>query len=204
MATNKVQDGKVLRLTVGSTVDSGDPVVVGNALRGVALTDYAAADAKASIEMGNVYDLSVTAADDAGNSAVAVGDRLFTDGTTITKKKSGKFFGVALETVGSGLTATINVYVGLPSGPDRTSHTIFAAGIYVVDDSPLAASEFIPVTGILATDVVLCTLSVNGGSPKLSIVSAVAAESPAGITVTASGTFTAADAINYCVLRAAL
>jgi hypothetical protein len=35
-------------------------------------------------------------------------------------------------------------------------------------------------------------------------LSAIAAASPAGITVTASGTFTAGDAINYCVLRAAL
>jgi len=204
MATNKVQDGDVLRLTVGSTVDSGDHVVVGNALRGVALTGYDSGDEKASIEMGRVFDLSVTATDDAGNSAVALGNRLFTDGTTITKKKSGKFFGVALEAVGSGETGTINVYVGLPTGPDRTSHTVFAAGIYTVDDSPLAAAEFIPVTGILATDVVLCTLSVNGGSPQLYIISAVAAASPAGITVTASGTFTAGDKINYAVLRAGL
>jgi predicted RecA/RadA family phage recombinase len=204
MATNKVQDGDVLRLTVGAAIDSGDHVSVGNALRGVALTDYDSGDGKASIEMGSVYDLSVTAIDDAGNSAVALGDRLYTDGTTITKKKSGKFFGVALEAVNTGTTGTINVYVGLPTGPDRTSHTVFAAGIYTVDDSPLAAAEFIPVTGILSSDVVQITFSVNGGSPKLDIVSAVAAASPAGITVTASGTFNAGDKLNYTVLRAAL
>ncbi len=205
MATNKVQDGKIIRLTVGSTVDSGDPVVVGNALRGVALTDYDSADGKASVELGPaVYDLSVTATDAAGNSAVAVGDRLYTDGTTITKKQSGKFFGVALEIVTTGSTGTIEVLVGAPNGPDRASHQVFAAGINVVNDSPLAAAEFIPVTGILATDVVICTLHINGGSPKLTIVTVTAAASPAGITVTASGVFTASDAINYCVLRAAL
>jgi predicted RecA/RadA family phage recombinase len=204
MATNKVQEGDILRLTVGSTVDSGDAVVVGNALRGVALTDYDSVDGKASIAMNGVYDLSVTAVDDAGNSTVAIGDRLYTDGTTITKKKSGKLFGIAVEGLATGTTGTINVLIAPVQGPDQASHQIFAAGIYTVDDSPLAAAEFIPVTGILATDVVLCTLSVNGGSPQLYIISAVAAASPAGITVTASGTFTAGDKINYAVLRAGL
>lgn len=199
MATNKVQDGKILRLTVASTVDSGDPVFVGNAIPGVALTDYAAADGKASIDTEGVFDLSVQAVNDAGNSAVAVGDRLYYGGSAtpwLSKKKSGKFFGIALEAVLTGVTATINVRIG------GTENLIIAHGINVVNDSPLAAAEFIPVTGILATDTVICTLSVNGGSPKLSIVSAVAAASPAGITVTASGVFTASDAINYLVLRA--
>lgn len=204
MATNKVQDGRILRLTVGSTVDANEHVAVGNALRGVALTDYDSADAKATVEVGGVYDLSVTATDDAGNSTVALGDRLYTDGTTITKKKSGKFFGIALEGLTTGTTGTINVLVGFPTGPDRTSHTIVAAGIHTVADSPLDTDEFIAVTGALATDVVLATFSVNGGSPKLTIVSAVAAASPAGITVTASGTYTAGDKINYALLRAAL
>lgn len=204
MATNKVQDGKILRLAVASTVVAGDPVAVGNALRGVALTDYDAADGKASVALEGVYDLSVTATDDAGNSAVAIGDRLYTDGTTITKKKSGKFIGVALATVTTGATATVNVLIGAPTGPDRSLYQVIAAGINVVNDSPLAATEFIPVAGILATDVVLCTLSVNSGSPSLYVLKAVAAASPAGITVTASGTFAAGDAINYAVLRAAL
>lgn len=204
MATNKIQDGDVLRLTVGSTIDSENHVVVGNGLRGVALTDYASGDGKASIAMNGVFDLSVTATDADGNSAVAVGDRLYTDGTTITKNKTGKFFGIALETVTTGETATINVLLGAPTGPDRSSHTIIAAGIHTVDDSPLAASEFIAITGCLATDVVLASLHTNTGSPDLYIIGAVAAASPAGITITASGVFTAGDKINYAVLRAAL
>jgi len=205
MATNKVQDGKILRLTVGSTVDSGDHVVVGNALRGVAITDYASGDAKASVEIGPcVYDLSVTATDDSGNSAVALGDRLFTDGTTITKKKSGKFFGIALEAVTTGTTSTINVYIPPPSGMDQALFSIVAAGVHTVADSPLDTSELIAITGALATDVALCTFQVNGGSPTLTIVSALPQASPAGIVVTASGTFTAGDKINYALLRAAL
>ena len=205
MATNKVQDGKVLRLTVGAAVDSGDPVVVGNALRGVALTDYETSDGKASVEFGPaVYDLSVTAIDNAGNSAVAVGDRLFTDGTTITKKKTGKFLGIALEIVTTGATATINVYIPPPGGQDGMAASIIAAGIQAVTDSPLAATTTIPVTGALATDIPLVTIAVNGGSPKLSIVSAVAQASPAGILVTMDGTFTAGDKLNYALLRAAI
>jgi predicted RecA/RadA family phage recombinase len=204
MATNKVQDGKILRLTVGSTVDSGDPVVVGNAIRGVALTDYDSADGKASVETEGVYDLSVTATDDSGNSAVAIGDRLYSDGTTITKKKSGKFFGIALEVVTTGATATINVLIGPPAGIDRSLFTIVAAGVHTVADNPLDSAELIPITGCLATDIALATMQVNTGSPLLNIVTAVPAASPSGITVTVDGTFTAGDKIQYALLRAAL
>jgi len=105
MATNKIQDGNVLRLTVADTVKSGDPVVVGTALHGVALTDYAAADGKASVEMGGVYKFSVKAVDGAGNSAIVVGDRLYYvigDTPPISKKAIGAFFGIALGAVTSG------------------------------------------------------------------------------------------------------
>lgn len=203
---NKVQDGKLLHLTVASTVVSGDPVMVGNAIAGVAQTSYSSADGKAVIDTEGVFDLSVKGVNDDGNVAVAIGDRLYytsTDTPVLSKKVSGKFFGVALETVDSGATATINVKIGGQSGMATAPMVVFAAGIATVNDSPLAAAEFIPVTGILATDVVVCTLSVNGGSPALYILSAIAAASPAGITVTASGTFSSGDKINYLVLRAA-
>lgn len=205
MATNKIQDGKKLRLTVGSGVVAGDPVIVGNALAGVALTDYSAADGKATIDVEGVFDLSVKAIDDDGNSAVALGDRIYYvtgDTPVLSKKKSGKFFGVALEAVTAGQTATINVKLAPVNGDGAAAYKVFAAGIAAVNDSPLAAEEFISVPGILATDVVLVTISVNGGSPDLYIISAIAAASPAGITVTASGTFTAGDKLNYLVLRA--
>lgn len=205
MATNKIQDGNILRLTVGSGVDSGDPVSVGNALRGVALTDYDSGDGKASIAMNGVYDLSVQAVDDAGNSAVAIGDRLYYAGSAspfLSKKKSGKFFGIALETVTTGTTATINVLVGPVTGPDQALFTIVAAGVHTVADSPLDTSELIAIDGCLATDIALATFQVNTGSPTLNIVSAVPAASPEGITVTANGTFTAGDKIQYALLRA--
>lgn len=207
MAKNKVQDGKKLRLTVGSGVVAGDPVAVGNGIRGVALTDYSAVDGKATVEIGGVWDLSVQAVDDAGNSAVAVGDRLFYAGSAspyLSKKKSGKFYGIALEVVTTGTTATINVLAGEPGGSDGSLFTVVAAGVHTVADSPLDTSELIAITGCLATDIALCTFQVNGGSPKLTIVSAVPAASPEGITVTASGTFTTGDKINYALLRAAI
>lgn len=207
MATNKVQDGKVLRVTVGSGVNSGDPVSVGNALRGVALTDYDSADGKASVETNGVFDLSVQAVDDAGNSNVAAGDRLYFSGSAspyLSKKKSGKYFGIALEAITAGQTATINVMVGFATGPDQSLFTIVAAGVHTVADSPLDSSELIAIDGALDTDIALATFRVNGGSPSLSIISAVPSASPEGITVTASGTFTAGDKIQYSLLRASL
>ena len=208
MAINKVQDGKILHLAVGSGVKSGDPVSIGNALRGVALTDYNAQDGKASVEVGNgIYDINVQAVDDAVDSAVAVGDRLYYAGSAtpfLSKKRSGKFFGIALEAINAGLTATINVLVGPVTGPDRSLYTIIAAGVHTVADSPLDTSELIPIDGCLATDIALATFQVNTGSPLLNIVSAIPAASPEGITVTADGTFTAGDKIQYALLRAAL
>ncbi len=208
MATNFIQEGRKLRLTVGSTVVSGDPVAIGNAIRGVAITDYSAADAKATIDTEGVYDLSVQAVDDDGNSAVAAGDRLYYAGSAapyLSKKKSGKFFGIALEAVGSGLTATINVLLGGPGGPDRASHMVFAAGNYEVPASPSPdTTTLIPVTGIAATDIVFVTPTVNAGSPVMNIITAVAQASPAGILVTTDVAPQAADAFDYAVLRAGL
>ena len=201
MARNRIQDGKILRLAVASTVKANDPVFSGNGNHGVALTDYDAADGKATVETEGVFDLSVQAADDAGNSAVSVGDRLYYGGIAspwLSKKRSGKLFGIAQEAIAEGLTATIEVKIVQEADPVR------AAGVHTVSDSPLDTDEFIPVTGCLDSDIVLAGMAVNGGSPKVHIVSAVASASPAGITVTADGVFTAGDKIQYAVLREAL
>lgn len=93
-----------------TTPASGDPVRYGN-MTGVALTDENAAG-YTSVAFGQfVADLSVKGVD-GGNSAVAVGDAIwYVDGDTpkLSKKSSGYFFGIALETVGSGSTGTIQV-----------------------------------------------------------------------------------------------
>lgn len=112
MATNRVfESGKILRLAVASTVDSGDVVAVGD-LVGVATTDYSSRDGKASIDFGGVYDVSVKGVDGNGDIAVAIGDPIyFVTGDTpeLSKKTSGILFGHALEVVTSGATTTIQV-----------------------------------------------------------------------------------------------
>jgi hypothetical protein len=82
---------------------------------------------------------------------------------------------------------------------DSASHTIFAAGIQAA--TPGDAVEVITVTGALATDVVIATMSVNGATVK-NILSAIA--SADAVTITASGNYVAGDKINYAVLRAAV
>lgn len=98
-----------------TTPASGGPVRFGN-LTGVAVTDEAEggnATGKTTVDFGQaVYDLSVKGVDGSGNSAVAVGDALFyvdADTPKLSKKATGYFFGFALEGVGSGSTATIQV-----------------------------------------------------------------------------------------------
>jgi predicted RecA/RadA family phage recombinase len=205
MATNKIQDGKLLHIAVGAAIVSGNPVVVGNAIRGVAQTSYDA-NGKAVIDTEGVYDLSVQAVDDAGNSAVAIGDRLYHDGTTtLSKKKSGKFFGVALEVVTTGTTATINVKIG-GSGVDGAAYNVFAAGSYEVPASPAPSTTVtIPITGILDTDLVFVQQGIDAAaSPSNRILTAVPQASPAAIIVTTEGVPTAGDTFQYQVLRAAI
>jgi len=206
MATNKRQDGKDFRLTVGAAIVSGNPVVVGNGLAGVALTDYDTVDGKATIEVEGVYDLSVQAVNDTGNSAVAVGDRLYYAGSTtpwLSKKKAGKFFGIALEAVTTGATATIEVLL-VPLGAPDASHLVVAAGTYTVpaSPSPSTTTTITIATGVLATDVVLVQQAVDqAASPSNQILKAIAQASPDAIIVTTSGAPTAGDKFNYAVLR---
>lgn len=118
MATNRVRaDGLHLPVTVSNptTPASGDPVRFGS-LTGIALVDEGDggnATGQTSVDFSHsVWDVPVKGVDDAGNSAVAVGDKIYyVDGDTpnLSKKSSGYFFGIALETVGSGSTATIQV-----------------------------------------------------------------------------------------------
>lgn len=206
---NKVQEGRLLELTVGAAVVAGDPVVVGNGIRGVAQTSYNSTSGKAVVDTDGVFDLSVKGVDDAGNSAVAVGDHIYytaTDTPVLSKKKSGKFYGIALEIVGSGLTATINVKLVQPSGVDGAAYNVFAAGTYTVLASPAPdTTTTISVTGILATDLVFVQQGVDSAaSPSNRIITAVPQASPAAIIVTTEGAPTAADTFQYLVLRAAI
>lgn len=132
MATNRIKEhGRKLSLTVThpTSPSSNDPTRTGN-LIGVALTDERS-DGTTTVDNGGVYDLSVKGIDDDGNSAVAVCDKLFyvdadiDDGTGfLSKKVSGYFAGLALETVSSGSTATIEVLNGVAVGVGLGDQTL--------------------------------------------------------------------------------
>lgn len=119
MAKNEVyKDGDNLAVTVSHPVTpvSGDPVRYGE-LVGVATTGEGT-DGKTSVTFKGVHLLSVKGVDGAGNSAVAVGDKIYyvdADTPVLSKKATGRFVGFAVEaltnagTVGTGATATIPV-----------------------------------------------------------------------------------------------
>lgn len=121
MATNIVRNGlhehPVLSLacTDPAAPVSGDPVRCG-ALTGIALTDEGEggnAATHTSVRFGKyVATHSVKGVDGVGNSAVALYDKLYyvdADTPKLSKKNTGFFYGIALGTVGSGATATIEV-----------------------------------------------------------------------------------------------
>lgn len=125
MAKNQKFDVPILVAAAShpTTPKSGNPVRVGT-LTGVALKDENA-DGNTVIDFRlAVYEMSVKGVNDAGNSAVAVGDQLFYVDADVgagtgflSKKDSGYFFGIALGAVSSGATANINVLCIAGPGP---------------------------------------------------------------------------------------
>ena len=108
--------GVPVTCTNPTTPASGDPVRLGE-MTGVALIDEQS-DGITSVDFtpGNVFDLSVKGVDGSGNSAVAVGDKIYyvdADTPKLSKKATGRFFGFALEAISSGGTDTINVMKAL-------------------------------------------------------------------------------------------
>ena len=112
MATNYVQEGKAIYTVTADGMTSGQPIVLGNHLPGVLLTDADSTDShKATVATEGIFDLSVWAYDGSSESAVSVGDALYWDGVTaspysrINKDTSKKFFGIALEALAHGSAA---------------------------------------------------------------------------------------------------
>lgn len=101
--------GLELNLAVASGIESGD-VVVFNDLAGVAITDRDTSGyATVRFPLAFVIDVSVTGEDGSGNSAVAIGEKLYITSGTISKIATGTPVGYALEAVTSGATSTILV-----------------------------------------------------------------------------------------------
>jgi predicted RecA/RadA family phage recombinase len=123
MAKNEVfERGNNLALTCSdpTTPASGDPVRYGE-LIGVAQTAEGS-DGVTTVKFDGVHLLSVKGVDGGGNSAVAVGDKIYyvdADTPKLSKKATGRLAGHAVEakangttyagTITSGSTATIPV-----------------------------------------------------------------------------------------------
>lgn len=117
MATNAVIAPTKTRSWVCSdptTPASGAPVIRGNQA-GVALTAERS-DGTTTVALDGVFELSVKGVDSSGNSAVAVGDRIYYqsgDTPKLSKKATdGIFIGYAAGAVDSAATATIPVEIG--------------------------------------------------------------------------------------------
>lgn len=117
MATNEVfEDGANISIAVSHPASpvSGDPVRIGTR-GGVATTDERT-DGTTSVTLVGVHRLSVKGENNAGNSAVAVGDKLYYEdaATPVINKDNvaGFAFGYALEVVNAGATTTIRVLLG--------------------------------------------------------------------------------------------
>lgn len=97
----------------GSTVASGSPVNIGTGgLHGIAMADIAnGAVGSVAIRETHVVTYPVKGIDGSGNSAVAVGDKLYWDGSSAfyDKKTTGTLVGYANGAVTSGNTSTIEV-----------------------------------------------------------------------------------------------
>lgn len=109
MAQNpKFQNARQLSLPVPSGIVSGEPVLVGEALCGVAQTDRDA-DGEATVDLGGAHDLEVVAA-----GAMAVGDIVYIDAATLVLSDSAADvrFGYLLEPIAGASTVTVAVKVG--------------------------------------------------------------------------------------------
>jgi len=82
MATNHIQHGDILSVTAPAALSSGDGVLIGAALFGIALGD-AASGALVEIAREGVWTLPKTSA-----LAISVGDRLFWDATNKVVNKT--------------------------------------------------------------------------------------------------------------------
>ncbi len=111
MAQNAAfQNARSLSLPVADGTVSGDPVLIGDALVGVALTDKGDGGndaANASVDTGGAYDLEIVA-----GAAMAAGDEVFIDAGVLSDDDTGVHFGYLLEAIAGASTVTRPVKVG--------------------------------------------------------------------------------------------
>lgn len=148
MATNVRYDkraGVRAELTVGSSKESGEVIFLND--MPVFLLEGSDDDDKATVELVGVslvVELAVTGKDGSGNSTVAVGDKLYLDGTEYNKDSAnGAWIGYALEGVTSGATAAIDVaLIGAVAGADIAGLTA-SVGEINLNDNQVASATFV-------------------------------------------------------------
>ena len=115
MSKTQVQDGRVLTFTESdlthpshgdSLVDGDDPVLVGR-IGGVAIHSALASTDLIAVAVEGVFDLLVSSV----HNGISIGETVFCDPSScaLSDDLADVPFGVALETVSAGGTATINV-----------------------------------------------------------------------------------------------
>jgi len=142
MAKNFIQDGVKMVMGTVTGAEAGDAYVVGSYMPCVLLTDAETASPyNATVQTEGVFDLLAKAHDGSSNSAISAGDMLYwTDKDTALDKDSTEDpFGIALEAVDAGDTATIKVRL-CPKAilPDSVGNADIEAG--AVTATELAAN----------------------------------------------------------------
>jgi hypothetical protein len=116
-------------------VDKGDPVNVGGIV-GIALGSATASTDAIAVETEGIWYLNVVASDDAGTSAVNIGDDIYISTGVLSKKASGTFFGKALGALsGSATAALVAVWVHKSRAPSGMSGVKFQVSM------PFAAAD---------------------------------------------------------------
>lgn len=99
-----------------ATPQKGDPCRYGEIV-GTALTDEDSDGETTLLIHEHITAHSVRAVDGAGNSPVAIGDKLFyvdADTPPLSKKATGRYAGTAEAVIATGVTATIDVFMKAP------------------------------------------------------------------------------------------
>ena len=133
MADNKKYIGEHLTLSIANA-SSSDPVIKGK-ITGVALGDTDA-DGEVVVDTKGIYNLSVEAINDDGNSAISIGDKIYFEAAgdpVLNKKKTGVGFGYAFEAIGTGETDTIMVLLGTGVG-DLSSEKVYITDSETLND----------------------------------------------------------------------
>ena len=177
-----------LEMTVGASKSAGTVLALSD--MPVLLLEASDSSNKALAEIigvSTVVELSVVGETGGGNSAVAVGDRIYLDGTAYNKDSTnGQWIGYALETVSSGATASIDV-------------GLVTTAINVVEISGLTASaaELNTLDGVTAGEVAASKALVVDANKDLAHATnklrhVTATGTLTGAAVTATGAVTGA------------